>query len=116
MAGDEVVMAPSSEMMIHEPMGLAVGGAADMAKMAEDLAHEADNLAAHVPGQALAARSTQWREVMRAETWYSAQEAVAAGLADRVAETSRPPPARQGPRTTSPSSPTPAALRRRPRS
>jgi hypothetical protein len=28
----------------------------------------------------------QWREIMAAETWYSAEEAVAAGLADRVSD------------------------------
>jgi ATP-dependent Clp endopeptidase proteolytic subunit ClpP len=82
-AGDEVVMAQGAEMMIHSPFGLCVGNAQDMQKMAADLAHETDNLASIYQAKA-GGTLDDWRAAMEAETWYSAEEAVAAGLADRV--------------------------------
>jgi len=85
MAGDEIVMAENSELMIHDPFGICVGDATDMAKMAADLAHEGDNLARAYAGKA-GGTVQDWRALMLAETWYSAQEAVDAGLADRVAK------------------------------
>lgn len=80
---DELVMAKNSELMIHDAWGLCVGNAADMMSMADMLAKNSDNIAsiyAEKAGGDLAA----WRAVMEAETWYTAEEAVAAGLADRV--------------------------------
>jgi ATP-dependent Clp endopeptidase proteolytic subunit ClpP len=83
LAGDEVVMAQGAEMMVHSPFGLCVGNAQDMQKMATDLAHETDNLASIYQAKA-GGTLDGWRAAMAAETWYSAEEAVAAGLADRV--------------------------------
>ncbi len=80
---DEVLIAPSAEVMVHEPWGLVVGNSADMQKMAGDLDHEADNLAGIYTGKA-GGTVQDWRAVMAAETWFSAEEAVAAGLADRL--------------------------------
>jgi hypothetical protein len=74
-------------MMVHSPWGLCVGNADDMAKMAADLAHEGKNLAAIYAGKA-GGTVDDWHAVMAAETWFSAEEAVAAGLADRVDEAS----------------------------
>lgn len=83
MGGDEVVMARNSELMIHDAWGVCVGNAADMQKMADELGHFSDNLADIYAAKA-GGTVEQWRAVMEAETWYSAEEAVAAGLADRV--------------------------------
>jgi ATP-dependent Clp endopeptidase proteolytic subunit ClpP len=83
-SGDEVVMMPHSELMIHDAWGLAIGNAEDMRTMAADLDRISDNIAS-----IYAARGGDqgaWRALMESETWYSAQEAVDAGLADRVAE------------------------------
>lgn len=80
---DEVRMAPNSSMMIHEASGVAYGPAATMQKMSEEL----DSLSANIASIYAARTSTDtsvWRAAMLAETWYSAEEAVAAGLADRV--------------------------------
>lgn len=89
MAADEVVMAVGAELMIHDAWGLAMGNAADMAKMSDDLdkisANLADLYALKAGGSA-----DDWRDVMRAETWYSADEAVEAGLADRVDSKAEP--------------------------
>lgn len=81
MAGDTVVMAPNAEMMVHDAWGFALGDAETMTRTAADLDRVSENIAS-----IYAARSGTdgWRDVMRAETWFSADEAVAAGLADSV--------------------------------
>lgn len=83
MAGDEVLMAPNSELMIHDAWGLCMGNAADMQRTADYLAHESDNIAQAYAGRA-GGTAAEWRELMREETWFTAEEAVTAGLADRV--------------------------------
>lgn len=80
---DEVVMAENSELMIHDAWGLAIGAAADMRRMGEDLDRVSDNIASIYTRKA-GGTIAKWREVMLEETWYSAQAAVDAGLADRV--------------------------------
>jgi len=80
-AGDTVLMAEGSTMMIHEPHGLVMGDATDMAKMAETLGKMGDTIAAIYAGRA-GGTEADWRGAMQAETWYRAQEAVDAGLAD----------------------------------
>jgi ATP-dependent protease ClpP protease subunit len=83
MAGDEVVMGRNSELMIHDPSGLCLGNAEDMRTLAKLLDHLGDNIAGVYAGKA-GGTVAGWRGAMLAETWYSADEAVAAGLADRV--------------------------------
>lgn len=82
-SGDELVMARNSELMIHDAWGICVGNAADMQKMADDLGHFSDNLAS-VYAEKSGGTVEDWRAAMSAETWFSAEEAVLAGLADRV--------------------------------
>lgn len=83
MGADELVMGRNSELMIHDASGLCWGPAEDMQKMSDDLARISDNIASIYAEKAGGEAST-WREAMLAETWYSADEAVTAGLADRV--------------------------------
>lgn len=82
---DELVMAPHSEMMIHDAIGLCIGNAEDMERMKSDLDRESDNIAAIYARRAGTA-AEEWREAMRAESWFTAEEAVETGLADRVDE------------------------------
>lgn len=84
-AGDEVVMNRNSELMIHNPKAVAAGGAQDMRSLADRLDAVRDNIASMYVARA-GGTVEQWRDVMAAETWYSADEAVQAGLADRVSE------------------------------
>lgn len=88
-AGDEVVMNQHSELMVHDAFGLVVGNAADMTDMANRLSQVSDNIASMYAEKA-GGTTDAWRAVMRSETWYSAQEAVDVGLADRVAEAEVP--------------------------
>ncbi len=84
-AGQERVMQPGSMMMLHEASTMAWGDEAEMAKTAEVLGKNSDNIAS-IYAERAGGTPEQWREVMKAETWYTADEAVAAGLADRVGD------------------------------
>ncbi|HEX2645061.1 MAG TPA: head maturation protease, ClpP-related, partial [Thermoanaerobaculia bacterium] len=83
MGADEVVMSRNSQLMIHEAWGMTMGPAEDHAKTAEILAQQSDNLAS-VYAEKAGGTVAEWRDAMKAESWYSDSEAVAAGLADRV--------------------------------
>ncbi|MEU0978465.1 head maturation protease, ClpP-related [Streptomyces griseus] len=83
MAGDRIVMTPQSQLMIHDASSLCIGNASDMAEMAALLDIQSDNIADAYAARAGGTRE-EWRERMRAESWYLAAEAVAAGLADEV--------------------------------
>ncbi|MFD3802637.1 head maturation protease, ClpP-related [Streptomyces sp. NPDC058619] len=82
-AGDRIVMLSGSQMMIHEGAGLCMGNAADMAQMAALLEKQSDNIAA-IYAERAGGTPDEWRERMKAETWFNAEETVAAGLADEV--------------------------------
>ena len=81
MAGDHIVMNRSSQMMIHDTSGMAWGNAATMRETADLLDKLSDSYADAYAKRAGGSRGA-WRDVMRAETWYTAEEAVLAGLAD----------------------------------
>lgn len=82
---DEVVAGRNTQMMIHDAWGLAVGPAATMRKTADMLDRTSDDVAAVYAAKA-GGDVADWRTAMQAETWYTAAEAVEAGLADRIAE------------------------------
>lgn len=83
MAGDKIIMSKNSTMMIHEGHGLCVGSAADMKEMSQLLDKTSDNIAS-IYAERSGKPQSEWRKAMRNETWYSAEEAVKAGLADEV--------------------------------
>jgi hypothetical protein len=83
MAGDHVVMAKNAELMIHEGHSICIGNSADMMGLASKLDRASDNIAS-IYAEKTGGTVEQWREYMRAETWFNATEAVKAGLADEV--------------------------------
>jgi len=83
-AGQSRVIAPGAMMMIHDALSMCIGNAADMRETAELLDQVSDNLASVYASRG--GTSAQWRDAMKTETWYTAQEAVDAGLADKLAE------------------------------
>ncbi|MDJ0460592.1 head maturation protease, ClpP-related [Streptomyces sp. H27-C3] len=85
MAGDRIEMAPNTMMMIHDASGLCMGNASDMEEMAELLDLISDNIADAYSARAGGTRE-DWRERMRAETWYLPKDAVDAGLADEATQ------------------------------
>jgi ATP-dependent protease ClpP protease subunit len=84
MAGDARMIAPAGTMMIHDGHGVTIGNAADMREMA-DLLDKTSNTIAGVYAARAGGDLVAWRDAMRAESWYSAAEAVQAGLATEVA-------------------------------
>lgn len=84
MAADKIVMMPHSQLMIHDGSGGCMGNAQDMREMADLLDRQSDNIAA-VYAERAGGQLRGWRNKMKEETWYTAKEAVAAGLADEVA-------------------------------
>ncbi|ACU71762.1 peptidase S14 ClpP [Catenulispora acidiphila DSM 44928] len=89
MAGEQIVMGRNASLMIHDGWGLVIGNAADMREQAELLDRVSDNIAS-IYADRTGKPKDDWRAAMLAETWYIGQEAVDAGLADRMAD----PPAK----------------------
>jgi len=85
MAGDEIIMPENAFLMIHDPSGLVMGTAADMREMADTM----DKIAGSMI-RGYATRSGRSEDeiaaLMTAETWFDAQDALAVGLATRMAE------------------------------
>lgn len=85
LAGDEVIMADNSLMMIHSAWAFTMGNA-------KETHHNADVLEKHDQTiQGIYQRKTgkdlsEIQDAMEAETWFTADEAVEFGLADRVEE------------------------------
>lgn len=82
---DELHVMQNAEVFVHKAWGMCVGNGDDMAKMARDLEHEDRNIASVYAAKA-GGTVEDWLQAMADETWYSAEEAVTAGLADRVLE------------------------------
>jgi len=87
MAGNKVVMEPGSMMMIHDAWGGTIGSASVHRESADLLDKQSDNMAGIYANKA-GKTSAYWRELMVKSngdgTWFDAQEAVDAGLADEV--------------------------------
>ena len=85
MAGDAIVMPENAFLMLHDPAGMVIGTAVDMRAMADALDKVKGSLV-----QGYAAKSgrpdAEIATLMADETWFDAQDALASGLADRIAE------------------------------
>jgi ATP-dependent protease ClpP protease subunit len=81
MAGDTVTMTLGSYMMIHDPASITIGTSDDHLKTIEGL-----EALATAYSRVYAAKSgktaDECREIMKAETWFTAEQAVEAGFAD----------------------------------
>lgn len=91
-AGDDIVVARASSMMVHGGSGMCIGKAGDMREMA-DLLDKLDGQMAAIYAQRSERPAAEWLAQMGTDRWYTAEEAVAAGLADRMADDD-PPEAR----------------------
>jgi ATP-dependent protease ClpP protease subunit len=83
LAGDEVRMADNAMLMIHEPWTVAGGNAEAFQKQADlldTIAEQIVNLYARKTG----ADPADIRAWMQAETWYTADQALAAGFIDAI--------------------------------
>ncbi len=80
---DRVLMRASSELMIHRAWTWAEGNADEVAKTLKDLERQ-DTKLANIYAAKAGGTVEEWLAAMSDETWYTAEEAVAAGLADEV--------------------------------
>ena len=85
MAADpgHLIIAKNASMMIHDGFGMGIGNAKDLRELADLLDKTSDNIAS-IYADRTGQPASQWREAMLAESWYTGQEAVDAGLADFV--------------------------------
>lgn len=83
MAGDRVVMMVGSQMMIHDASGIEMGNAQMMREMADFLDKQSDNIAS-IYAARTGGDPVELRNMMLAETWMLAQEAVDLGFADEI--------------------------------
>ncbi|SCG38206.1 head maturation protease, ClpP-related [Micromonospora zamorensis] len=84
MAGDDIEIAKGGRMMIHDAQGVGIGSPAELREYADLLDEVSNDIAGYYAGRA-GGKPAAWRTAMSATTWYSAQQAVDAKLADRVA-------------------------------
>ena len=83
-AADTRVMNSFSILMIHDAaIGMTIGNAKDHREVADMLDKYSDNIAAIYASRA-GGSADYWRTQLQAETFYTADEALAAGLADEV--------------------------------
>lgn len=86
---DELIMNRNSELMIHDAISMVSGNAEEITTALAGLERASENIAS-IYAEKAGGDSVSWREAMRAETWFTAEEAVEAGLADSVGGIARP--------------------------
>jgi ATP-dependent Clp endopeptidase proteolytic subunit ClpP len=87
-AGKTRKMMPNSSVMIHDASSGVLGNAKDMREAADFLDGASNNIASIYAQRSGTGDVESWRAVMEAETWYTADQAVEAGLADEVVDLS----------------------------
>lgn len=83
MSADKVVMAKNAYMMIHEPWSIVVGGADEMRKEA-DLLDKVGGTIVQSYVDKSGAKESEIRDLLKEETWLTADEAIELGLADEL--------------------------------
>lgn len=83
LAGEHIVMADNALFMIHNPWGGVQGDSADMRKMADVLDKIRDTLV-NTYMERTGMDVETLNALLEAETWYTAQEALAAGFIDEI--------------------------------
>ncbi len=83
MAADEVRMAENAFLMIHDPWSIVIGNAQDMRDEA-DLLEKVGGTIARAFTDKSGKKEEEILDLMAAETWFTAQEALDAGFIDAV--------------------------------
>lgn len=89
MAGEEIIMLPGSMMMIHNPWTFAMGDKDELAKVVEMLEKTGDSIASIYVART-GKSEEEISELLAAETWMTAQEAVEMGFATEAQEPKKP--------------------------
>jgi len=89
MAAETVIMRRKSQLFIHDPWTVAMGNAAGFRTVADHLdglAREiADVYAERANSRGKESTMNDWLDLMQAETWFTAEQAIEAGIADQIA-------------------------------
>jgi ATP-dependent protease ClpP protease subunit len=93
MAGDDIVMHPGAQMMIHDALTVTMGNAAEHEHTAALLHAASADIAGVYAARSGLHDAAHFRTLMQAETWLTADAAVELGLATKVAERELPEPA-----------------------
>lgn len=88
MAGNKVIMSPGSLMMIHRPSVFAAGNVDDLDK-AKALLLKIEESITPIYTEKTGLSTERVSEMLEAETWMSAEEAVELGFADEVVKTEK---------------------------
>ncbi|TKI39490.1 head maturation protease, ClpP-related [Bacillus mycoides] len=85
MAGDKIIMPSNTMMMIHQASTIEYGNADLFEKTARDL-RKIDSALAASYKKRFVGTDEELRQLLKDETWLTAEEAVALGLADEIAD------------------------------
>lgn len=85
MAGDRIIMPRNAMMMVHRPWTIVAGNAATLRQIADDLDKIMESMLAVYESRTGLDR-TRVMELLDAETWMTAEEAVSLGFADEIEE------------------------------
>lgn len=80
-AGNPTLISKQGQIVIHDGFTMAIGNASELRDLADKL-DRASNTIAGVYAERTGRTASHWRELMKVETTYSAQEAIDAGLAN----------------------------------
>lgn len=94
MAGDEIIMPKDAQLMIHNPWTVAAGNAEDFRKLADEMDKANTSIQETYLSHYTDTRE-QLADLLAAESWLTAEEALACGLATNVIDAIEPnePPA-----------------------
>ncbi len=85
MSGDSISMAAASFLMIHNPWSMMIGDGDELRKEA-DLLDKISNIFADTYSSQSGKSRQEMLAAMKEETWYTPDEAIAAGLASEISE------------------------------
>ncbi|HDR7621832.1 TPA: Clp protease ClpP [Bacillus mycoides] len=85
MAGDKIIMPSNTMMMIHQASTFEYGNADFFEKTARDL-RKIDSALAASYKKRFVGTDEELKQLLKDETWLTAEEAVALGLADEIAD------------------------------
>jgi HK97 family phage major capsid protein len=90
MAGERRLMARTSQMMIHDASAYVGGNADEMQHMIDRLETVSGQIAG-IYADTAGGEPDHWRALMRAETWFTPQQALESGLITEITGTAREP-------------------------
>lgn len=82
---DKLVMSPNSSLLIHGAWSQGMGNSEEMAQLSAYLNQVTDTMAT-IYAEKTGKESSYWRELMKKDTTFTAEQAVESGLADMVGE------------------------------